>query len=414
MMAHPARWILVAMGCGVVGGIVLHDAASGAVLQAVTAAAGTVAELFLRLVRMIVAPLVLATLAGGIAGMRGQGGTPRAALLAMGWFVAASLVSLGLGLLAANLLHPGTGLSLKLPHGGSGIGGGFDARGFVAGLVPASVVDAMARNDVVQIVVFAALFGTAVSGLPEAASARLRTALSDLAEAMLRLTALVMRLAPLAVFASLLGSFGRGGMAMAAGYARLVGGFYAAMLVLWLLLVGAGFAVLRRRVWVLLRMMAPPLLLAFATASSEAAFPQVVAVLERFGVAPRLVGLVLPLGYAFNLDGSMLFQAFAALFIAQAYGIRLGAGQQVGMLLVLMATSKGTAGVPRAAVVALAAVLPAFGLPEGGLLLVLGIDHVLDMGRTATSVLGNAVAAAVVGRVVARGADRAAGTGQVA
>ena len=420
MMAHPARWILLAMACGVAGGIVLHGTAPEAVLQAVTAAAGTVAALFLRLVRLVVAPLVLATLAGGVAGMRGQAGIGRVALVATGWFVAASLLSLGLGLLGANLLHPGTGLALPLPRAAPGLGQGlsgqgFEGRGFdgwrfVEGLVPTSVVDAMARNDVVQVVVFAALFGMAVSALPEDASARMRTGLSDLGEAMLRLTALVMRLAPLAVFASLLGSFGRGGMAMAGGYARLVGGFYATGLVLWGVLAAAGFAVLGRRAWTLLRMMAPPLLLGFATASSEAAFPQTVAVLERFGMAPRLVGLVLPLGYAFNLDGSMLFQAFAALFIAQAYGIALGPGQQVGMLLVLMATSKGTAGVPRAATVALASVLPAFGLPDAGLLLILGIDHVLDMGRTATSVLGNAVAVAVVGRLVpAQAAEEAAG-----
>ncbi len=425
MMAHPARWILLAMACGVAGGIVLHGTAPEAVLQAVTAVADTVAALFLRLVRLIVAPLVLATLAGGVAGMRGQAGIGRVALVAMGWFVAASLLSLGLGLLGANLLHPGTGLALPLPRAAPGLGQGLEGRGlsgqgfegrgfdgwrFVEGLVPTSVVDAMARNDVVQVVVFAALFGMAVSALPEDASARMRTGLSDLGEAMLRLTALVMRLAPLAVFASLLGSFGRGGMAMAGGYARLVGGFYATGLVLWGVLAAAGFAVLGRRAWTLLRMMAPPLLLGFATASSEAAFPQTVAVLERFGMAPRLVGLVLPLGYAFNLDGSMLFQAFAALFIAQAYGIALGPWQQVGMLLVLMATSKGTAGVPRAATVALASVLPAFGLPDAGLLLILGIDHVLDMGRTATSVLGNAVAVAVVGRLVpAQAADEAGG-----
>ncbi len=417
MMAHPARWILLAMGCGVAGGVVLHGAAPEAVLQAVTAVAGTVAALFLRLVRLVVAPLVLATLAGGVAGMRGQAGIGRVALVAAAWFAAASLLSLGLGLLGANLLHPGTGLALALPRGAPGVGPGFegrafDGRRFVEGLVPASLVDAMARNDVVQVVVFAALFGMAVSALPEEASARMRTGLSDLAETMLRLTALVMRLAPVAVFASLLGSFGRGGMAMAGGYARLVGGFYATGLVLWGVLAAAGFAVLGRRTWTLLRMMAPPLLLGFATASSEAVFPQMVAVLERFGMAPRLVGLVLPLGYAFNLDGSMLFQAFAALFIAQAYGIPLGPAQQVGMLLVLMATSKGTAGVPRAATVALASVLPAFGLPDAGLLLILGIDHVLDMGRTATSVLGNAVAVAVVGRLAPAQAADEAGKGE--
>lgn len=382
---------------GLVAGAVLHAMVPAPMAQLVADDAGVVAELFLRLIRMIIAPLVFATLAGGIAGMRG-GSIGRSALLAMAWFVTASLVSLGLGLVAANLLQPGAGLSLSLPHGATGIVGGFDVRSFITHLVPTSLIDAMARNDIVQIVVFASLFGTAVAAMPEAASARLRGMLADLAEAMLVLTRLVMRLAPIAVFAALFATFARGGIGMAGSFAVFIGGFYATMVVLWALLAGAGLLLLGRPVFVLLRMIVPAGLVAFATASSEAVFPLVVETLERFGVSSRLVGFVLPLGYAFNLDGSMLFQAFAALFIAQAYGIPLTAGQQVGMLLVLMVSSKGTAGVPRAAIVALAAVLPAFGLPDAGLLLILGVDHLLDMGRTATNVVGNAIATAVVAR----------------
>jgi len=383
---------------GIVAGAMLHASGSASVARSGADAAGLVAGLFLRLIRMIIAPLVFATLAGGIAGMRGAGSVGRAALLAMGWFVTASLVSLGLGLLAANLLRPGAGLAPALPHGSTGIQPGFDAGGFVTHLIPTSLLDAMARNDIVQIVVFATLFGAAVAAMPEDASARLRTALGDLGDAMLRLTALVMRLAPVAVFASLFATFARGGLAMAGSLAGLIGGFYATMLLLWLLLAAAGFLLLGRRVLVLLRMIVPSLLLAFGTASSEAVFPSMVDTLQRFGVPPRLVGFVLPLGYAFNLDGGMLFQAFAALFIAQAYGIPLGFERQLVMLLVLMVSSKGTAGVPRAAIVALAAVMPAFGLPDAGLLLILGVDHLLDMGRTATNVVGNAIATAVVAR----------------
>ncbi|MGI4748538.1 MAG: dicarboxylate/amino acid:cation symporter [Janthinobacterium lividum] len=378
-------------------GAVLHAMVPAPVAQSVADDAGVVAELFLRLIRMIIAPLVFATLAGGIAGMRG-GSIGKSALLAMAWFVTASLVSLGLGLVAANLLQPGVGLSLSLPHGTAGIAASFDVRSFITHLVPSSLIDAMARNDIVQIVVFASLFGTAVAAMPEAASTRLRGMLADLAEAMLVLTRLVMRLAPIAVFAALFATFARGGIGMAGSFAVFIGGFYATMLVLWALLAGAGFVLLGRPVFVLLRMIVPAGMVAFATASSEAVFPLMVETLERFGVSPRLVGFVLPLGYAFNLDGSMLFQAFAALFIAQAYGIPLTAGQQVGMLLVLMVSSKGTAGVPRAAIVALAAVMPAFGLPDAGLLLILGVDHLLDMGRTATNVVGNAIATAVVAR----------------
>ncbi len=401
--------IFLAMLLGVAAGGALHGLATQSVARQAADDAGVAAELFLRLIRMIIAPLVFATLAGGIAGMRGSG-IGRAALLAMGWFVAASLVSLCLGLAAADLLHPGTGLSYLRPAGPIGVQAGFDARGFIVRLVPTSVIDAMARNDIVQIVVFASLFGTAVAAMPDQASVRLRTALTDLGEAMLLLTGLVMRLAPLAVFAALFATFARGGLGIAGSLGLFIGGFYATMAVLWLLLAAAGRLLLGPPVFVLLRMIAPAFLLAFATASSEAVFPLMVETLERFGVSRRLTGFVLPLGYAFNLDGSMLFQAFAALFIAQAYGIPLSLPQQVGMLLVLMVSSKGTAGVPRAAIVALAAVMPAFGLPDAGLLLILGIDHILDMGRTATNVIGNAIATAVVARRIEGGMAHAAGT----
>ena len=398
--------ILLAMPLGVAAGAALHGLAPLPVAQSLGDDAGVAAELFLRLIRMIIAPLVFATLAGGIAGMRGGGGG-RAFLIAMAWFVTASLVSLGLGLAAADLLNPGAGLSHALPQaqagGQAGAPSGFDARGVIVRLVPTSLVDAMARNDIVQIVVFASLFGTAVATLAEPASARLRAALADLAAVMLRLTGLVMRLAPVAVFAALFATFARGGLGLAGGLAAFVGGFYLSMLALWLLLAGAGLLCLGRPVFVLLRMIVPAILLGFATASSEAVFPLLVGTLERFGVSPRLVGFVLPLGYAFNLDGAMLFQAFAALFIAQACGVALSLPRQLAMLLVLMASSKGTAGVPRAAIVSLAAVMPTFGLPDAGLLLILGVDHLLDMGRTATNVIGNALATAVVARRVEGG-----------
>ncbi len=394
--------ILLAMPLGVAAGAALHGLAPLPVAQSLGDDAGVAAELFLRLIRMIIAPLVFATLAGGIAGMRGGGGG-RAFLIAMAWFATASLVSLGLGLAAADALRPGAGLSHALPQGHAGAPSGLDARGVIVRLVPTSLVDAMARNDIVQIVVFASLFGTAVATLAEPASARLRAALADLAAVMLRLTGMVMRLAPVAVFAALFATFARGGLGLAGGLAAFVGGFYLSMLALWLLLAGAGLLCLGRPVFVLLRMIVPAILLGFATASSEAVFPLLVGTLERFGVSPRLVGFVLPLGYAFNLDGAMLFQAFAALFIAQACGVALSLPRQLAMLLVLMASSKGTAGVPRAAIVSLAAVMPTFGLPDAGLLLILGVDHLLDMGRTATNVIGNALATAVVARRVEGG-----------
>ena len=389
--------ILAALCLGAVLGLALHQGGSPRSIAILADQATLVAELFLRLIRMIVAPLVLAMLAAGIAGARAGGdqesGTGRIVLRAMGWFVAASLASLLLGLLLADWLRPGASLHLAIPAGTSKPAG-FDAHAFLLHLVPVSVVDAMARNDTVQIVLFAVLFGAAIGSIAGPGASRLRTGLSDLADAMLRLTALVMRLAPVAVFCALFALFARQGPALAHGYALFVGGFYAAMLVLWALMLGAARLLIGQRIGAL-RGVAPSMLLAFATASSESVFPQLAATLEADGVPARVVGLVLPLGYAFNLDGSMLFQSFAALFIAQAYGIALSPWQQAGLLLVLMATSKGTAGVPRAAIVSLTAVLPAFGLPDAGLLLILGIDHLLDMGRSATSVLGNAVATLV-------------------
>ena len=231
----------------------------------------------------------------------------------------------------------------------------------------------------------------------------MRVALGDLAAVMLRLTALVMRLAPLAVLAALLATFARHGPAVAGPLAVFVGGYYATMLALWVLLGGSGLVLLGRALPVLLRLVAAPVLVAFGTASSEAAFPLMVERLERFGVPPRLVGLVLPLGYALNLDGAMLFMAFAALFVAQAYGIAMPPEQQGTMLLTLLVAAKGTAGVPRAAIVTLAAVLPEFGLPADGLLLILGVDQLLDMGRSATNAIGNALATAVVARYARSG-----------
>ncbi len=417
MSAGPR--ILAALLAGAASGLALHWLAGSrpALVDAATGAATLGAELFLRLIRMIVAPLVLSMLAAGVAGARarnpdadGQGSEGqgddlgRVALRAAVWFVAASLVSLTLGLLCADWLQPGAALHLRIPAA-TAPPPTVDARSFLLHLVPDNLGDAMARGDIVQIVVFAILFGAAIAALPPAPSRRLHLLLSDLAGAMLRLTGMVMRLAPVAVFCAVLALFARQGLALVHGYALFIGGFYAAMLMLWAIMLGAAWLLLGRRAG-RLRAVAPSMLLAFATASSESVLPQLAATLERAGVPPRVVGLVLPLGYAINLDGSMLFQSFAALFIAQAYGIALPPQRQLGLLLLLMATSKGTAGVPRAALVALAAVLPAFGLPAAGLLLLLGVDHLLDMGRSATSVLGNAIATLVVGLRRGGGAAR--------
>ena len=360
--------------------------------------ADVISAVFLRLIKMIIAPLVFSTLASGVAGTRGHGSMRRMGISALVWFTCASLLSLALGLASADLLQPGKSLALSLPPGNVGASPALDGRSFLVHVVPASLFDAMARNDILQIVVFALLFGVALASLPEASVARVTAAVTELVQIMLRITHLVMRLAPFAVFASLFAATGRSGLGIVVTFGTFIVQFYATACLFWMLLIGTGLLLLGRSVFLLLRLVSQPFLLAFGTASSEAAFPLLIDQLEKFDVPRRISGFVLPLGYAFNLDGSMLFQSFAALFIAQAYGIAMSLPQQVTMLLVLMVSSKGTAGVPRAAIISLTAVLPTFGLPEAGLLLIFGIDHFLDMARSGTNIIGNAIATAVVAR----------------
>ncbi len=222
--------------------------------------------------------------------------------------------------------------------------------------------------------------------------------METLAHVMLKVTDYVMRFAPLGVFAAVAAVVTTQGLGMLSVFGKLLASFYIALAVLWTILIGAGYAVLGREVFRLIKLVRSPMLLGFSTASSESAYPKLMEQLEKFGVKNRITGFVLPLGYSFNLDGSMLYTGFAALFVAQAYGIPMSLGEQITMLLVLMISSKGVAGVPRSSLVVVAAVLPMFNLPEAGLLLIMGIDHFLDMGRTATNVLGNAIATAAVAK----------------
>jgi Na+/H+-dicarboxylate symporter len=251
----------------------------------------------------------------------------------------------------------------------------------------------MANNEILQIVVFSCFAGTAIAAAKEKAEGLLAL-VEQVASVILRVTGYVMLFAPLAVFAALASTVATQGAGILLVYAKFVGGFYAALALLWLLLLSVSYLV--RRDNALLSAVRTPMLLAFSTASSEAAYPQLLEKLEGIGLPRRIVSFVLPLGYSFNLDGSMMYCTFAVLFIAQAYGIGLSLGQQVTLLLLLMVTSKGMAGVPRASLVVIAAALPYFHLPEAGLLLVLAVDHILDMGRSATNIVGNAVACVVV------------------
>lgn len=399
-------YILGGLVLGLIVGLTLNgwlDDGSAAGRARVTEIAGyfsILTTIFLRLIKMIIAPLVFATLVSGIAQMGDTAALGRIGARSLAWFISASLLSLTLGLVMVNALQPGVGIGLALPPAGQTSGletAAFNLKDFFAHIVPASMVDAMAKNEILQIVVMSVFVGVAITAVGEKA-APLVKAIDALVHVMLRVTDYVMRVAPVAVFAAVAGTLTERGPAVIGQLAYFMGSFYLTLLVLWALLLGIGFLFIGARIRELIRYVREPLLVAFSTASSEAAYPRMLEALDRFGVPPRIASFVLPLGYSFNLDGSMIYMTFASLFIAQAYGIDMSVGQMVTMLLVLMVTSKGIAGVPRASLVVIAATLPMFNLPEAGLLLVLAIDHFLDMGRTATNVIGNAVAAAVIAK----------------
>ena len=359
-----------------------------------------ITDAFLRLIKMIIAPLVFTTLVAGIAHMGDAASVGRVGVKTIGWFVFASIVSLSIGLVMVHLLQPGVGLNLPLPSADASTG--VDAtkltiQDFVTHVFPRSIFEAMANNEILQIVVFSVFVGTAVASIDDKAP-QVLSLVEQGAAIMLKVTGYVMRLAPLAIFAALADTVTRYGLEILLTYAKFVGGFYLSLGVLWALLASVAFVFARGRVLQLFDLIKDPILLAFSTASSEAAYPKTLEGLQKWGISRRIVSFVLPLGYSFNLDGSMMYCTFAVLFICQAYGIDFSIGQQITMLLLLMITSKGMAGVPRASLVVIAATLVYFGLPEGGLALILAVDHLLDMGRSATNVVGNSVASVVVAR----------------
>lgn len=395
-------WIMIAMVLGIVVGYACNVGATDAKqAKEIAGYFSIVTDIFLRLIKMIIAPLVFATLVAGIASMGDTTAVGRIGIRALGWFITASLISLGLGMLFVNLLQPGHALNLPLPEVGAATNlktGSLNLKDFITHVFPKSIFEALAHNEILQILVFSLFFGFAIASFKGKFGQHLVAPIEDLVQVMLRVTDYVMRAAPLGVFAAVAAAITVQGIGVLATYGKFIGGFYLGLLALWLLLTGAGYLFLGGRVFTLLKLIREPTILAFSTASSEAAYPKTMEQMEKFGVPDKITGFVLPLGYSFNLDGSMMYQAFAALFIAQAYNIELSLTQQITMLLVLMVTSKGIAGVPRASIVVVAATLPMFGLPEAGLLLIMGIDQFLDMGRTATNVVGNSIATAVVAK----------------
>jgi len=360
-----------------------------------------VSDVFLRLIKMIIAPLVFSTLVVGIAHLGDTASVGRVGGKALLWFVGASFCSLMLGLIMVNLMQPGHNLNLPLPDAGAGTGlkaASLSLKEFVTHLVPKSAVEAMANNEILQIVVFSIFFGVGLAALGEKGRL-LAQGIEGIADVMLKVTGYVMMFAPVAVFAAIAATITTQGIGVLVTYGKFLVEFYISLGVLWTLLMGVGFLLLGGGgIMRLFNLIKEPFVLAFSTASSEAAYPKMLSNLEKFGVPNRITSFVLPMGYSFNLDGSMMYCTFAVMFIAQAYNIPLSWGQQLTMLLLLMVTSKGMAGVPRASLVVISATLSHFNIPEAGLLLIIGIDQFLDMGRSATNVLGNSVATVAVAK----------------
>ncbi len=358
------------------------------------------ADVFLRLIKMIVAPLVFSTLVVGVAKLGDIKSVGRIGGKTMLWFVSASLVSLLLGMFLVNLFQPGAQMHLPLPDAAAGSGvekTALTLREFLHHVFPVSVFESLAKNEILQIVVFALMFGVATAAIGEKGEIIIK-AFDAIAHVILKITGYVMKLAPLAVFGAMTAIIAKQGLGILKTYSIFIGEFYSGLFLLWIVLLLAGSAFVGKRILHLFSRIKDPVLLAFSTSSSEAAFPKTMQELERFGCNNKIVSFVLPLGYSFNLDGSMMYMTFASLFIAQSYGIHLDTGTQLSMLLVLMLTSKGIAGVPRASLVVIAGTLATFHIPEAGLALLLGIDPLLDMGRSATNVVGNSVATVVVSR----------------
>lgn len=401
--SRQSTYILIAMLLGILAGYICNKtAATPDEAKSIASYFAMMTDIFLRLIKMIIAPLIFSTLVSGLVNMGDAKTVGRIGGRAIGWFLMASLMSLTIGLILANVLQPGGSLSIPLPDVNAAVDlktSSLNLKDFLTHVFPRNIFEAMAGNEILQIVVFSVFFGLALGNVRHIKAAdTLATTIEGAVPVMLKVTGYVMLFAPIGVFAAIANVVTTQGLSVLVVYGKVMGGFYFALLVLWAVLIGLAYTVLKNKVFPLLSAVRDPMILGFSTASSEAAYPRVMEALKRLGISERVIGFVLPLGYSFNLDGSMIYTTFAALFVAQAYNIPMDLGTQITMLLVLMVSSKGIAGVPRSALVVVAAVMPMFNLPEAGVLLIMGIDVFLDMGRTATNVLGNSIATAVIAK----------------
>lgn len=391
-------WIIIAMVGGIITGLLVHFTTSDSFKQQFSGSISILTDIFLRLIKMIIAPLVFSTLVTGIVKLGDIRSVGRIGGKTLLWFLSASLISLVLGLVIMNMVQLGHDLHLPIPDAGSTdklTANTLSFKNFISHVFPQSFVEAMANNEILQIVVFSILFGTATAAVGDKGKIIIR-ALESLSEIILKLTGYIMHFAPFAAFAAVAAILALKGPEILYTYGQFILTFYLSILFLWILLIAISSIWIGKKSLKIIVNIKDLILLAFTTASSEAAFPRLIEELEQSGCPKKIVSFVLPLGYSFNLDGSMLYMGFSALFIAQAYGIHMPIATQLTMLLVLMLTSKGIAGVPRASLVVIAGTLSMFHIPQQGLLLLLGIDQILDMARSATNVVGNSLASAVI------------------
>ena len=396
-------FILVAMVFGATLGAIIHNTCDEATAANFSSYIKILATVFIRLVQMIIAPLVFTTLVVGIAKLGDINTVGRIGGKALAWFFSASFISLIIGLLWVNFLKPGYGLNLAdvdLSAAGEVTDKtqDFSIQHFVEHIIPKSVFEAMATNEILQIVVFSIFFGLAAASIGDNVKPII-SAFDKTSHVILKMVNFVMKFAPIGVFGAIAGVFAVKDISdLMITYTKFFSSFLVGIASLWVVLLAVGYLFLRNHLKTLLKRIVSPLVIAFGTTSSEAVFPKLTEELERFGIKDRIVSFMLPLGYSFNLDGSMMYMTFASIFIAQVYGVHLDLGTQLTMLIVLMLTSKGIAGVPRASLVVVAATCGMFNIPIEGVALILPIDHFCDMFRSATNVLGNSIATAVVGK----------------
>ena len=396
-------YIILSMVAGVLVGYLVNKNASPEFIEKLTPKLKLLTAIFLRLVQMIIAPLVFTTLVVGIAKLGDLKTVGRVGGKALLWFITASLVSLLIGMFWVNVLQPGVGFSAgdtDLSSAKEVIGKttGFSLDEFIRHVFPKSIFEAMGTNEILQIVIFSIFFGVAMAQIGERTKPLIH-AFDTIAHIILKMVGYVMNFAPIGVFGAISAVVAAYGVeSIVLVYLKYFGAFLVGIFTLWAVLLTVGYLVLGKRMFELIKRLMNPMAIAFSTTSSEAVFPKMVEELEAFGCNNKIVSFILPLGYSFNLDGSMMYMTFASLFIAQVYHVPIDFPTQLTMLLVLMLTSKGIAGVPRASLVVVTATCAMFKIPPEGIALILPIDHFCDMFRTMTNVIGNGLATTAVSK----------------